>query len=118
MGIKNTGQLTLTGVEAASDKAYVTTDCGTTATMAPGAGTQVSCVLTTTALQEDYDAGALQIEVHVPATAGHSGLSSLTISGTTSYTHSLSLNNSASMDLVVSADPAPVTATGAVLWLF
>jgi hypothetical protein len=112
MEIKNTGQLTLTNVAAASSKIYVTTDCSTTANMAPGSSSKVSCVLTANAVQDDYDAGTLQIEVH--ATAGHMGLSSLSLSGTLEYSHSISLNNSASMDLVVSADPAPVTGTGAV----
>lgn len=98
VNLTNTGELTLTNV-LATTAAPITTDCGTTATLAPGASTQ--CTLTATAVQDDYDAGTLVLSV--ASTAGHLGFASRTLGGTLSYSSSISLNHSASMDLVATA---------------
>lgn len=107
MQLKNTGQVTLTAVHALTD-APLSTDCSTTATLAPGAVT--SCVLTATAVQDDYDAGTLQLVVN--ATSGHMGSATHVLSGTLSYSSSISLNDSASMDVAVVATPSGVNIAG------
>lgn len=109
MKLQNAGQLTLTSVAATSNLTYVDNNCSSVTTLGPGQS--VDCVLTATATQDGYDAGTLVLSVG--ATAQHSGYSALTWGGTLSYSSSIALNNSASMDLVVHADPATVTTAGA-----
>ena len=108
MKLQNTGQLTLTSVAATSNLTYMDNNCSSVTTLGPGQS--VDCVLTATATQDDYDAGTLVLSVG--ATAQHSGYSALTWGGTLSYSSWIALNNSASMDLVVYADPAAVAAEG------
>lgn len=112
MTLHNSGQLTLTTlVVTSSASSYVSTDCGTTATLAPGLNK--SCILTATAVQNDYDAGTLLLPV--AATGGFSGYQSQTLGGTLSHSPSINLNNSASMDLVVSITQGTVSAAGALV---
>jgi hypothetical protein len=94
----NSGQVTLTTVQAVT-QGYLSTDCGSTAELAPGAVKQ--CTLTAEAMQDDYDAGTIQLVV--TATAEHKGLSSRTLSGTLSYSGPVGLNDTATMDVVVQA---------------
>lgn len=108
MKLQNTGQLTLTSVAATSNLTYVDNNCSSITTLGPG--DFVDCVLTATATQDDYDAGTLLLSVN--ATAQHSGDSGKALGGTRAYSSWIALNNSASMDLVVYADPAAVAAEG------
>jgi hypothetical protein len=104
--LRNTGQVTLTAVHAITSSP-LSTDCGTTATLAPGA--VHACTLTATVIQDDFDLGDVTLAVN--ATAGHLGSLTRTLAGTLSYSSSISLNDTASMDLVVAADGA-VTKAG------
>jgi hypothetical protein len=97
--LKNTGQLTLTDVTAVTANPLVT-DCGTTLELAPGA--TKDCTLTATAVQDNYDIGNMQLSV--TAQAGHKGSAVPNLGGTLSYASTISLNNSASMDVVVVAE--------------
>lgn len=109
MEVNNTGQLTLVNVTAAGAFPHLVTDCGTTSLLAPNAS--VSCSLYATAIQDDFDNGTLVLAAH--AASAHLGYASLTLGGTKAYSSSISLNKSASMDLVVSAAPNGVAAAGA-----
>jgi hypothetical protein len=108
MQLNNTGQLTLVDVTASGNFPYITTDCGTTASMAPNGSN--SCLLIATATQDNYDAGTLVLGV--TATAGHLGYASRVLGGTKAYSSSISLNHSASMDVTVSAEPTSVASAG------
>jgi hypothetical protein len=108
MELNNTGQLTLVNVAAAGNFPHIKTDCGTTPSMAPNGS--LACYLLATATQDDYDAGTLVLAV--TASAGHLGYASLTLGGTKSYSSSISLNHSASMDVTVADDQTPVAAAG------
>jgi uncharacterized membrane protein len=109
MQIENTGEVTLTGVSVTPTGATTqTTNCGTTAELAPGASK--NCTLTATAGQDDYDAGTLAIAAST--SPGHKGLASLTLSGTNSASASLSLNHSASMSVTVTSG-STITQAGA-----
>lgn len=107
MSVQNTGELTLTQVGANTNaSSYLSTDCGVNVTLAPGQA--VSCTLLATASQDDYDAGSLLLGV--ASVASHLGPSTLNLDGTKSYSSSISLNHSASLDLVVSATGAATKA--------
>lgn len=110
MQLKNTGKVTLTGVTAASIPTFLSNDCAPPAELAPDA--TVDCSITAAADQNDFDAGAIVLVVN--ATAGHLGDSLKTLAGTLSYGSTISLNNSASMDLTVSSEPNTVAASGGV----
>jgi hypothetical protein len=105
----NNGQLTLTDLAAAipADKAsYLSTNCGNTATLAPGA--DKTCVLTATAVQSDFDAGTIALAVDVDSGIGHLGdAAKTTIAGTQSFAGDIGLNHTASMTLTA-------TGTGAI----
>lgn len=109
MELRNTGQVTLTNVRALSSNP-ISTDCDTTATLAPG--DVHACTLTANVIQDDFDFGEMGLAVN--ATSGHLGLSSRTLSGTLAYSSIISLNDTGSMDLVVAADGA-VTKAGALV---
>lgn len=102
MTITNSGHLTLQNVVAviAAGNAYLSTDCGTTALLAPTDAPK-ACTLTATANQNDFDAGTLLLAVSSIATP--KGPAGGSVGGTLAYSSSITLNNAASMDLVVSA---------------
>jgi hypothetical protein len=108
MRLQNTGKLTLTSVTASSSPDYLSNNFATTSSLAPGV--TVDCFLTAAAVQEDFDAGTLVLEVN--ATAAHLGDAAKSLAGTLSYGSSISLNKSASMDLTVSSEPSTVSASG------
>jgi hypothetical protein len=108
--LKNTGQLTLTAIKAVT-ATPLATDCDTTAELAPGA--THACTLTATAIQDNYDVSNMQLSV--TAEAGHKGSSAQVLGGTLSYASTISLNNSASMDVVVVADGTVAKAGGPAL---
>lgn len=108
MELNNTGQLTLVNLTAAGNFPHIQTDCGTTPSMAPNGS--LACLLLATATQDDYDVGTLVLSV--TASAGHLGYASHALGGTKSYSSSISLNHSASMDVAVADDQTPVVAAG------
>jgi hypothetical protein len=94
----NNGQLTLPSITLTTTGASATTLCSpATPTLAPGA--RVNCTLTAPAGQNEYDAGTLQLQVE--ATADPLGPVATTLSGTLLHSPSVTLNNSASMDVTV-----------------
>jgi len=99
MKLRNTGQLTLINASAITSNSSSSTDCNTTASLAPEE--MVFCTLTVTTTQDDYDVGKLRLSVAVQA--GHLGWAARPLDGTKSYGSYISLNNSASMDVVVEA---------------
>jgi hypothetical protein len=113
MQLKNTGDLTLTDVNVTTPAAILSTNCGTTATLAPGEIKQ--CTLTATATQDSYDAGTLSLEA--TGVAGHQGDQAITtLGGTLTQTDSITLNNSASLSLTVQTASA-ITKAGEALVL-
>jgi hypothetical protein len=108
MEVNNTGQLTLVNVAANGSFPHLQTTCGTTNFLSPNGS--ISCWMEATAVQDDFDNGTLVLAAF--ATAGHLGYASLSLGGTKSYSSSISLNKSASMDLVVNSDVTGVTAAG------
>lgn len=109
MEVNNTGQLTLVDVTANGSFPHLQTTCSTTTSLSPNGS--IPCWLEATAVQDDFDNGTLVLAAF--ATAGHLGYANLPLDGTKSYSSSISLNKSASMDLVATVDAgAGVTAAG------
>ena len=106
MELSNTGQLTLTSIKAVTN-GTLHTDCGTVTSLPPYE--LQSCNLTAVATQDDFDAGRLTVAVS--GEAGHLGFAGRTLGGTLSYSSIITLNSSASMDLVV-AGSGTIAATG------
>jgi hypothetical protein len=108
MEVNNTGQLTLINVAANGSFSHLQTTCGMSDSLAPN--DSLPCWLEATAVQDDFDNGTLVLAAF--ATAGHLGYASLSLGGTKSYSSSISLNKSASMDLTVTSDVTAVSAAG------
>jgi hypothetical protein len=96
--LKNTGKLTLPSVNLTAT-APATTACSPTASPTLAPGDEVNCTLTAPAGQDAYDAGTLALQVE--ATADPLGPTSATLGGTLTHGPSVTLNNSASMDVTV-----------------
>lgn len=95
----NNGQLTLPSITLSTTAVGAATLCSAAATPTLAPGVAVNCTLTAPAGQNEYDAGMLQLQVE--ATANPLGPAATTLSGTLSHSPSVSLNNSASMDVTV-----------------